>query len=395
MSRPAWVTLILAACLVLSLGACSSHFESVRAGANDRCIADFDPATDYFPDKSSLTDATNFVIDYHSNYQVLTVRRPYPNGSPVSYVLVRCGTPAPKLTGRLAQAQRITVPVKSLYSASITHLGMIDELGQADVVRGVANTAIVVSPRIRQRIDAGTVVEYAAGQQINVEAVVSGQPDVVVTQGTADPGYVKLQNAGIGVLADAEWLEATPLGRAEWIKVFAALTGTERIAGEVYGRLRDDYTALAERTVGLRAVLPGEMYQGTWSMPTGHSYAGRLITDAGGTYPWAGGNSHETLQLSFESVFAQAGQAPLWLVNTDWKTLNAALAQDNRYGELTAVRDGRVWSATKAIAPTGGNDYWERGVVRPDLVLGDLVAILHPDLLPDHPFAFYRRVPRA
>jgi iron complex transport system substrate-binding protein len=387
---------MVSAGLLAATGACAAHPGHGSGSARD-CIADFRPGTDYFPDKSTVLDATNFTLSYHDSYQVLTVKQPYPHGRPESYVLVRCGAPTPELNGDLARAQRITVPVASMYSASITQLGMITELSRPDVVTGVADTADVVDPQLRQQISTGRTVGYAPGRQVNVERVVAAHPDVLVTSGIDEPDYPKLRDAGVDVVADAEWLEATPLGRAEWIKVLAALTGTEKKAAAVYGKLRDDYAAAARTSAGAQPVevLPGAMYQGTWSLPAGGDYAGRLIADAGGAYPWAGNPSSGSLQLNFESVYAKAGQAPLWLVTEDWKTINDAMAADNRYGELAAVRTGQVWSATKTIGPGGGNDYWERGAARPDLVLGDLVAILHPDLAPNHQFAFYRRVARA
>lgn len=396
MSRPAWLAFVLATAVALTAGACSTPPAADPAAAAD-CITDFDADTDYFPDKSTVQDATNFTIEYHNSYQVLTVRQPFPNGSPESYVLVRCGAPAPDLTGGLAGAQQITVPVDSLFSASTTHLAMLTELDQVDVVTGVARAADVIGEQMRNRIDAGEVVDYAPDRQVNAETVISGDPDVLVTQGIDDAAYPRLRDAGIPVLANAECLEATPLGRAEWIKVFAALTGTEKQAAESYDAIRADYTAVAEQVDGVTPVqvLPGTMYQGTWSMPTGADYTGRLIVDAGGTFPWAARTGSGGLQLNFESVFAEAGQAPLWLVTSDWETVDDALAEDPRYGELAAVRDGQVWSATKAVGPGGGNDYWERGVARPDLVLADLVAILHPDLAPDHEFEFYRQVERG
>ncbi|BCQ10209.1 ABC transporter substrate-binding protein [Mycobacterium heckeshornense] len=396
MPRLAWVAVVMAACLALIAGACATPPDT-GTRLNPACISDFKPDTDYFPDKSTVTDATNFTISYHLSYQVLTVKQPYPNAAPESYVLVRCGAPRPLLAGELTHARQITVPVTTMYSASTTHLGMIAELDQTDVVSGVATAANVVSPRLRQRIATGHIAEFAPGGQVDIETVIAAHPDVLVTQGTDDPSYAKLRDAGVGVIADAEWLEPTPLGRAEWVKVFAALTGTEKKAGELYRTLRDEYRKVAAKTTGVRPVdvLPGEMYHGVWSMPAGGDYAGRLIADAGGSYPWAGDKRAGSLQLNFESVFAKAGQAPLWLVISNWTTLNDALAQDNRYTELTAMRTGQVWSATKSLGPGGGNDYWERGVARPDLVLGDLVAILHPDLAPGHEFQFYRQVMRA
>lgn len=393
MSARFWLARLVVIGVVLAAVGCAPAAET-GARAGDGCIAEFDPGADYFPDKSTVTDAEKFSLSYHNSYQVLTVEQPYPNGEPESYVLVRCGAPAPELAGELAGAQQITVPVDSLYSASTTHLGMITELDRAEVVTGVANGSDVVSPQIRERIDAGKVVDYAPSQQINSEAVVAAGPGVLVTQGTDDPSYPRLRGAGIGVVADAEWLESTPLGRAEWIKVFAALTGTEKKAGAVYHHLRDDYNKVAAKAASARPadVLPGAMYQGSWAMPAGGDYAGRLLVDAGGSYPWARDRRTGGLQLNFESVYAKAGRAPLWLTSSDWKTLDDVLADDTRYGQLAAVRHGQVWSATAAIGATGGNDYWERGVARPDLVLADLVAILHPVLEPDHRFEFYRRV---
>lgn len=151
----------LALTLTTALAGCSGEPSSSTLQARAGCITDFDPTADYFPDKSTLTEATNFAITYHGSYQVLTVKRPYLGGKPVSWVLVRCGAPAPALTGELATAQRITVPVHSLYSGSTTHLAMITELGQAGVVTGVASPAAVADPQIRARIETGEIVGYA------------------------------------------------------------------------------------------------------------------------------------------------------------------------------------------------------------------------------------------
>jgi iron complex transport system substrate-binding protein len=396
MSRRCWLARTLSACVAIGAAACAAH--PPLAGQSDRhCITDFRPGVDYYPDKSTIIDATNFTLRYHDNYQVLTVKQPSPEGRPESYVLVQCGTPAPALTGNLAGAQRITVPVTSMYSASTTQLGMLAELDRTTMVTGVGNPADVVNPQLRQRIDSGSTVGYAVGRQLNSERIAAAHPDVLVTAGIDEPNYPTLRNAGVGVVADAEWLEATPLGRAEWIKVLAALTGAEKTATTVYRGVRDAYATVAKKAVGAVPVpvLPGTLYQGTWTVPAGGDYVGRLIEDAGGSYPWETDTSRGSLQLNFESVYAKAGHAPLWLVADDWKTTADALAADHRYGELVAVRNGQVWSATRAFGPGGGNDYWERGAARPDLVLGDLVAIMHPDLEPGHAFSFYRQVVRV
>ncbi|WP_197059795.1 ABC transporter substrate-binding protein [Prescottella defluvii] len=390
------LSVLAAATLVLT--GCSSTSDATDAALDSRgCITDFDAGTDYFPDKSTLVDAKNFTIDYHDSYQVLTVKQPYPGGSPESYVLVKCGAPTPELAGDLAAAPQITTPIRSLYSASTTHLPLITELGQLDILTGVANAANVNGDDIRARIADGSITEYASGKTVNVEKVVAENPDVLMTQGTDDPSYAKLRAAGVPVVANAEYLEGTALGRAEWVKMMAALTGTEAEAATLYDRIRSDYAKVAATAASAekKPVLNGTMYQGTWYMPAGGSYIGRLLNDAGATYPWANDPSTGSLQLNFETVYTDGGTAPLWIVMSDWATTADAVAEDQRYRQLTAVQDGQVWSGTKDMGPTGGNNFYQLGVLRPDLVLGDLVAIVHPELAPNHEFAFYRPVPRA
>ncbi|GAA4672466.1 ABC transporter substrate-binding protein [Streptomyces chumphonensis] len=400
--RRALAATALFGAMSLTLGACGSGgtaSESSASGAEDGgCITAFDPDKDYFPDKSNVEHAKNFTLRYEKSYQVLTVEEPYPKGDPESYVLVKCGAPKPELTGDLAEAQQITTPVKSLYSASTTHLPLLTETDTLDVLTGVANGAFVSSPEVRERVESGRVAEYAKDNSLDAEQVIGAQPDVLMTQGTDDPQYPKLRQAGIAVVANAEWLEPSPLGRAEWVKAMAALTGAEERAAEVFDTIESDYDKVAAKAASAGdpvRVLLGSMYQGTWSMAAGQSYVGRLIKDAGGTYPWAGDTGTGNLQLAFEAVYAKGGDARVWLVGEQWKSTAEATEADRRYGELEAVKSGEVWTNTKAQGPGGGNDFYERGVLRPDLVLADLFAILHPDQAEGHTFTFYAEVPGA
>jgi iron complex transport system substrate-binding protein len=382
----------------LLLAGCGSGTPTVaRPITDDRgCITSFDAGTDYFPDKSALRHAKNFSVRYEKSYQVLTVNEPTPGGKPESYVLVRCGAPDPQLPDELSGAPKVRVPIRTLYSASTTHLPLLVDLDKVDVLTGVSKASFVSGKEVLDRINAGTVTEYAPNQQVNVERVVAAQPDVLMTGGTDDPAYGPLRAAGIDVLANAEYLESSPLGRAEWIKYMAALTGSERRATEVLDRIERDYRTIAAKATNAVPKTPlviGTMTQGVWYVASGGSYVGKLIADAGGSYPWEDDPKTGSLQLSFETVFAEAGAAPIWLViQAAWKSKEDALAGDPRYGELTAMKTGQVWSANKVLGPGGGNDYYERGVTRPDLVLADLVAILHPDLLPNHEFTFYQRL---
>jgi len=355
------------------------------------CITTFDPAADYYPVKSQIDYATNFTVEYDKSYQVLTVLQPTQGGSPQSYVLVKCGAPTPELTGDLAGATVVTTPVTSLYSGSTTHLPNLVALDRLDVLTGVASKSLISEKEVLDRVAEPGVVEYAAAGSVDAEAVVAGKPDVVITAGTDDPAYAVISAAGVPVLADAEWLENDPLGRAEWIKYFAALTGTEAQAAEQFDAVEQSYTALADKVASADPVqvVPGQPYQGTWYVPGGQSFNSRLIADAGGTTAWADDPSTGSVSTDLESVLAKAGKAPAWLASTTWTSKAEALAEEPRFSEFAAFQSGNVWNAAKDVTAEGGNNYYELGTARPDLVLGDLVAILHPDLMPGHDFAFY------
>src|SRR5690606_8078776 len=187
-------------------------------------------------------------------------------------------------------------------------------------------------------------------------------------------------------------------GRAEWIKAMAALTGAAKRAGRVFRTIEKDYGEAAAKAAAAGVpgeVLAGEVYQGRLSRPSGGSHEGKPIDDAGDAYPVGGDKGTGSLRLSFEAVYAKGGDARTWLVGEPWTSTADALRADRRYGKLDAVTEGTVWTNTRATGPGGGNDFYERGVLRPDLVLADLFAILHPDRAADHTFTFYAEVPRA
>lgn len=389
----------VATTIALTVSACSSATpDTTQAAVDDRgCITDFNEDTDYFPAKSEVEDAENFSISYENSYQVLTVAQPFPGAGAESWVLVQCGAPTPDLTGDLADATVIEIPITSLYAASTTHLPSLVELDRLDVLTGVSNGAYVSNAEVHQAVQDGEVAEFAMDGAIDTEVVVTNAPDVLMTGEMDDPTHPTLRDAGVAVVANAEWLESGLLGRAEWIKVVAALTGDEERAAEVYADIKSRYQGVAAQAQGKEPVdiLIGNIHDGTWSMPSGGGYVGQLIRDAGGTYPWIEEQQAGSLPMDFETVFVENGDAEIWFINdTTITTIEGLLAQNEQYGNLTAATDGQVWNANKAIGPGGGNDYWERGVLRPDLILSDLVKILHPDLLPGHELEFYQPLTR-
>lgn len=358
------------------------------------CITDFDPEKDYFPTKQQLSHADNFTIKYHKSYQVITVKQPQVGGKPESYVLVKCGAPKPKLNGKLAEAQQLTTPVHKVFSASTTHLPNLEALGKLNTLTGVANKSLINSKAARKHASGSKVTQFAKGGEADAEKIVSAKPDVLITGGTPDKGYTTVQKAGIPVLADAEFLETKPLGKAEWIKFFGALTGTEAKATKTFDKIADRYQDAVSKVAGAKpmSTVLGQPYQGKWGMDPGGSFFGHMITDAGGTWAWQKDESTATKNLDLETVLKKSRSAKIWITASNWTKKKDAVKTDPRLSHFAAYKSGQIWAPSKQVNSAGGNNYYELGALRVDLAIEDLIAILHPDQAPDHKMTFYQKL---
>jgi iron complex transport system substrate-binding protein len=392
----------LASCGRASGGGTLSASTGVGAPASgnvtEGCVTRGDARTDYFPDHVAVEDATNFSIEYHNTYKVVTVRETFRGGPTERYVLVQCGTPRPRLDGVLASAPLVTVPIASLFSSSTTHLPPLVDLDRLRVLTGVSKVDSIVSPPVLDRIRGGGVVEFAPFGVIDAERVVAEHPSMLMTGGADSPAFVAIRAAGVPVVANAEWLEATALARAEWIKYVALFLNEERRANLVFGEIKARYRELVARTSAIPAsdrplVITGRSSRGAFTIAGGRSYVAQLIADAGGRYAWADDPSSATTTVDLEAQLARAAHAAFWINGGGWKNRADMLADEPRYAAFDAFRNGQVWVYERLQNAAGGNDYWSRSVTRPDRLLVDLVKIFHPDLVPEHQLTWYIQVP--
>jgi iron complex transport system substrate-binding protein len=387
-------------CALLLYGmAATATIDRRAANVTTGCVDRFDPAADYFPDKLAIEDAADFSVEYRRSYKVVTVRDASEGGPPERYVLVQCRTPAPRLTGELAGAQVVNVPVGSLFAFSTTHLPLLADLGRMDVLTGVAQGDAVMDPTARARIKAGQVVEFArAGLVIDVERVVAMKPSLLMASGTSNATLSAIRQAGVPVVANSEWREPTALGRAEWLKYMALFLNEERRAQAVYGEMKHRYRSLSARATARPeaerpAVMTGRGTRGQFTIAGGRSYVAALIRDAGGRYVWADNTSVGFVSVDLEAQIRRAADADIWINGGGWKNLAMMVEDEPRYAAFKAYRQRQVWVYERRETPAGGNDYWSRSVTRPDLVLADLVKIFHPTLIPEHAFEWYMAVP--
>ncbi|PJF46500.1 MAG: ABC transporter substrate-binding protein, partial [Candidatus Thermofonsia Clade 3 bacterium] len=373
--------------------------EAPTTNLTDGCVETFSPDVDYFPEKVTLEDATGFTVQYFKHYKVVTVRNPWRGADQqFTYVIVQCGAPAPADVG---DALVIEAPANDVIAMSTTQLPHLEKLDLLDRLIGLDSFTYVNNPKVRALIEAGALVEIGFGAEVNIEKTIAAQPDLVMTYGSGDPQYdahPKLLEAKIPTVINAEYMEGTPLGRAEWIKFTALFFNKEAKAQEEYAAMKQRYQAVAEKAKAAAnkpTVISGMANKDKWFVPGGSSYMARLILDAGGAYLYADDTSAGSLPLAFEEVYDKAVKADVWLLNSfqPYDSIKAVLEAEPRYAEMAAVKRSNVWNNDKRVNENGGNDYWETGVGNPDLLLADLVKILHPELLPDHELTFWRQIP--
>jgi iron complex transport system substrate-binding protein len=370
---------------------------SADAKVTQGCVPTYNPNTDYFPDKVSISYATGFEVGYHKNYKIITVKNPWRNADTTfQYVLVQCGTPAPK---GYTETQIIEIPISTVVSVSTTHLPHLEKLGVVDKLVGVSDKKQINTASVVEKIKAGQIVEIGSGANINLEKLLELNPDLITTYGVGNPeidSYPKLIEAGLKVAINSEYMESSPLGRAEWLKFTALFFNEERKASQIFEQIAQQYQTIAEQAKAVKnppTVFVGFNFKGIWYMPGGDSYVAQYLADAGANYLWKENKSSGNLPLSFEQVYERAANADYWLnLSQTVNTYQDLLAQDNRYSEFKAVKNINLYNNNALINPTGGNDYWESGISNPHLILSDLIKIFHPQILPNHQLKYYRKL---
>jgi len=348
--------------------------------------------------QTTLHHAQGFSIRYHSAYKEVTVHTPWQNArQPLTYILVPRGQSRPK--NLPANVVIVHTPVQRMVSLSTTYLPALEKLEQVETLVGVDEIKRVTMASVQQRFKAGKVTSLGEGPALSLERLLALEPDLVMTfgvDGSSATGHDRLLRAGIPVVINAEHLETTPLGRAEWLKFVALFYDREAAAEKIFSQIEQRYQAiarLAQSADDRPTVFTGLNLDGTWYMPGGQSYAAAYLRDAAANFLWADNTETGSLPLSIEAVLERAADADIWLNGRQsWMSRADILAEDPRYNNFRALRTGQVYNNNARLNAAGGNDYWESGLVNPDVILADLVKIFHPDLLPQHQLVYYRKI---
>lgn len=343
--------------------------------------------------ETEINYAKGFWLSYHDGYKMLHLLS---GQDTLQYLLLPKESIPPE---DVPYDQVIRIPVTKIVTQSTTHLGLIAFAGVEDIVAGVDETDFIYSEKIRQQVQNGNIQEVGGGENLNTEQVIARSPDLLMVSGMPNVGlerYQTLLSVGIPVLINMEWMENTPLGKAEWVKLIAALTNKEAEVQQKFEQVVNAYDSIAKLAAQVKekpTIITGSPFQGNWFVTGDNSYFSQLLQQAGASWQWAGDTSAITIPLDFETMYAYGLEADYWLNPGQIDTKHDLLVKDQRFADFKAFKQGNIYNNNRRINSWGsGNDYYQSGVVSPHIILADIIKILHPELLPDHKLYYYQKI---
>ena len=262
---------------------------------------------------------------------------------------------------------------------SLAHLMV--ELGVEDCIAGVCEPEYISDTLIRARLADGTIADCGNSMYPTIEKIMELHPDAIMVSPFEQTGYGQLEKLGIPLLECADYMETSPLARAEWIRFYGRLFGAKHIADSLFDKISTDYMNLKEvasRTVSRPKVMLDTRSGSAWYVAGGASTIGRMIADAGAEYVFADNNNSGSVPLSFETVFEKAQDADVWLLKNSSSTpLTYSLLESDfkSYSSFKPFKEHNIWVCNVNEVP-----YFELSSFHPEMLLGDFISIFHPEM---------------
>lgn len=313
-------------------------------------------------------------------YTEVEIRNPWDSAAVLHrYVLIPDGTERPQ---DAPEGETVRIPLKNTAVYTSVLCGLIDELGAMPAIKGVCDLQYIYLDKVQQGVANGSIVDLGSSMTPDIERLMDMHPDAMFISPFENSGsYGKLGKLHIPIIECADYMETSPLGRAEWMRFYGLLFGRQKEADSIFAIVEERYNSMkaqAERQPKKPTVVTEMKIGSTWYIAGNNSTVGRLIADAGGEYVFKELETSGTVPYSPEQAFEQAQKADCWLIKynqaTDMTMEELATAwSSNKH--MAAYRNGKVYGCN--LAKT---HFYEKTPFHPDILLRDLVSIFHPGL---------------
>ena len=282
------------------------------------------------------------------------------------------------------RVQMLYTPLRHQTITSACYAYLYRLLGSTQYIGTLCDVEYIQDSAIIQAVQSGAILDAGSSMSPNAEVILSTQSEAIwlTPYETGSQAMISAILPQIPVIYCADYLEGSPLGRAEWMRFFGRLVDKGRQADSLFAVVERNYREIASSQaqdsthVSLLCELP---YGATWYVPGGRSTMSWLYQDAGFQYIWADDTHSGSLALSAEAVYAKAQAADAWIIKyyapeSDW-SLQDLLAQNPIYSQIHAAQSGGVFACN-----TARSDYFEVTPFRPDWILSEMRRIRRREL---------------
>ena len=344
---------------------------------------------------SKFEYAKGFSIEEYQGCKKVSIFNPYKDASKkYEYLLVPRDSIIPEHKNTV---QVIHIPIERIVVTSTSHIPLLELLDEEKSLVGFPNTNFISSKKTRALVDSKNIKELGKAENLNTELLLELHPELVMSFAVDKPNksFLTLQKMGVPILLNGDWLEETPLGRAEWIKLFGALYNKEKQANLIFENIKNEYEAaklLAEKASYKPTVLSGSIFQDVWYLPAGESFIAQYFNDANTNYLWKDSKGTGSLSLNFENVFAKGQAANFWIGCGMNRSKEQLISSNDHYQKFRAFQEDKVFTFANYRGETGGMFYFELAPIQPHIILKDIIKVTHPELLPNYTPVFFEQL---
>lgn len=332
-------------------------------------------------------------IDYQ--YAEAIIANPWKAGTMLHrYILIPKGEEGDKTVAMLAKrhstgarctTDTVRTPVESNLVFTAPHCQLLTELGCQNAITGVCDKDYINIPDIKSRAQADAkvahpIMDCGSSMQPDIERIIALHPEaLLISPFENSGGYGKLDKLRIPVIETADYMETSPLGRAEWIKLYGLLLGSSK-ADSLFSAIEKEYLQLkaeaAKLPLGL-SILTERKTGNVWYVPGGKSTMGILLRDAHARYIFADDTHSGSLSMSPEQIIAKGNQVDVWAFKYfggNALTKQDLLAEYQGYQALKAFQTGTVYETDTSCEP-----YFELTSFHPEILLREFIILSHPE----------------
>ena len=349
------------------------------------------PASDH-----SVTCESPIVVEYAQGFRMaqsdgycrIDIVNPWDTTTLLrTYLLVDTHAPLPQ---HMPEGIVVRTPLNNSLVFSSVHCSLLAELHCLDAIGGICDSEYNYIEELNNRLQNGTLTDAGNSVSPDIEQIIDLNPDAILLSPFENLRHERLEKTGIPILECADYMETSPLGRAEWMRLIGRLYGCESLADSLFESIKEEYLATAQKVATVQekpSVITERRIGQVWYVPGGKSYMASLLNDAGAEYPWSDNSNTGSIALSFENVLEHGQDADFWLIkynatqNLSYNDLRQEYTPNSRF---KAFEQRHIYGCNTQYLR-----YYEETPFHPELLLQDLGAIFHPSLFPEHkPYYF-------